>query len=103
MDKIDRGALRRDLRTIEAEIRPIKRALGSPWTRPMADDQRRLQFLRGRATELCAALAASRGRVHLRPRGWTEAQVAEWHREVGERLAARYAERLESALGSVTS
>lgn len=94
MYKIERIALVRALHTIEAEIRPIKRALGSPWTRPMADEQRNLSWLRRQATHLCAALAFLRGRFHQRPAGWTEEQIVAWHREVTEQLAARYAEHM---------
>lgn len=94
MYKIERVALVRDLHTIEAEIRPIKRALGSPWTRPMADEQRNLSWLRGQATRLCAALAFLRGRVHQRPAGWSEEQTLAWHRENAEQLALRYAEQM---------
>ncbi len=94
MNKIERSALVRDLHAIEAEIRPIKRALGSPWARPMADEQRNLRWLRGQATYLCAALAFRRGRFHQRPAGWSEEQTLAWHREVTEQLAARYAEQM---------
>ncbi len=94
MKKIERVALRRELQTIEAELRPIKRVLGSAWTRPMADEQRRQRWLRLQATSICGALAFSRGRFHLRPAGWTEEQLLTWHREVTEQLAARYEERM---------
>ena len=82
MNRIDRIALVRDLKSVEAEIRPIKRVLGVTWTRPMHEEQRRLGWLRARATELCATLAWSRGRLHVRLRD------AAWHAEVSARYEA---------------
>jgi len=80
--KIDRVARVRDLKAIEAEIRPIKRVLGTTWTRPMHEEQRRLVWLRARATELAIVLAHARGRQHVRPKGLSEEQVFALHAEV---------------------
>lgn len=80
--EIDRVARVRDLRAIEAEIRPIKRVLGATWTRPMHEEQRRLAWLRKRATELCMVLAWARGRLHVRPRGLSDEQARALHAEV---------------------
>ncbi|MBI2390187.1 MAG: hypothetical protein HYV09_11415 [Deltaproteobacteria bacterium] len=84
--KIDRVARVRDLRAIEAEIRPIKRVLGATWTRPMNEEQRRLSWLRKRATELCMVLAFARGRLHVR--GPSDERTRALHAEV----FARYEE-----------
>ncbi len=68
---LDRQRLRGDLARLVTENLSIKHALRSTWTTPMADAQRRHVFLRRRITELCALLAASRGRLHVTrpPRG----------------------------------
>ena len=75
-----------DIKSIEAEIRPIKRVLGVTWTRPMHEEQRRLVWLRAKATELYAAIAWSRGKLHCRPREWTEERTRAWHAELAARL-----------------
>ncbi len=97
MNRIDRVALVRDLQAIEAEIRPIKRVLGVTWTREMKEEQRRLVWLRARATELCAALAWSRGRVHAVPRDWPLERARAWHEEIAARFAERYSVRVEAS------
>ena len=86
MNGIDRVALVRDLKAIEAEIRPIKRVLGATWTRPMHEEQRRLAWLRVRATELCATLAWSHGKLHVIRRDWSDEKLREYHAA----LAARF-------------
>lgn len=86
MDRNVRIALVRDLQTVEAELRPIKRVLGATWTRPMHEEQRRLVWLRARATELCATLAWSHGRLHVNRKDWSEEKLRAWHVET----AARY-------------
>ncbi|MGZ5971047.1 MAG: hypothetical protein ACXWP4_25430 [Polyangiales bacterium] len=88
MNKIDRIARVRDLKAIEAEIRPIKRVLGATWTRPMHEEQRRLVWLRARATELCATLAWWRGRLHVRRGDWTDERLRAHHAEIAARFEA---------------
>jgi len=88
MNRIDRIALVRDLQAIEAAIRPIKRVLGVTWTRPMHEEQRRLVWLRARATELCATLAWSRGRLHVHRSDWSEEKLRAWHHEIAARYEA---------------
>lgn len=86
MKKIDRDARVRDLQAIEAEIRPIKRLLGATWVRPMHEEQRRLVWLRARATELCATIAWSRGRLHFRRADWTDERLRAYHGEIAARF-----------------
>lgn len=88
MNRIDRDALVRALQTIEAEIRPIKRVLGATWTRPMHEEQRRLVWLRARATELCATLAWSRGRLHVIRKDWPDEKLRAFHAEIAARFEA---------------
>jgi hypothetical protein len=54
----------------------------------MHEEQRRLVWLRARATELAIVLAHARGRLHVRPKGVSEEQVRALHAEV----FARYEE-----------
>ena len=82
MNRIDRVALVRRLQAIEAEIRPIKRVLGATWTRPMHEEQRRLVWLRAHATELCATLAWSHGKLHVMHKDGA------WHAEIAARFEA---------------
>lgn len=65
MTNIDIARLRNDLKEIEDKIRPVKEALRSTWTKPMADEQYKLILLRREATELLCLLAWSRGKSHL--------------------------------------
>lgn len=93
--KIDGERLRADTCALAHECRALKGLLGMTWTRPMADEQRRLARLRWRVTELCVLRAWTRGRVHVTraPRGSGEAwDGAEWHAKIAERVAKDYAE-----------
>lgn len=78
---MDRIARVRELQSIEAEIRPIKRVLGTTWTRPMHEEQRRLLWLRRKATDLLMVLAWSHGRLHCIPRGKSEDEARALHAE----------------------
>lgn len=73
-----------NIKQIESEIRPLKRALRRRWTEPMAPTQRKLMRLKRRATELYVLRAHLRGKVHAvnRPEGWVE--------RVAERAALAY-------------
>lgn len=82
-EEIDLSALLDLIHKTEAEIRPIKRALRSPWTRPMATEQGTLCSLRLRATRLYVLRASLRGHRHL---PLDEAE----HRELAEDTAERY-------------
>jgi hypothetical protein len=96
---INSPRLRADIRALSAQIRGLKRALGSRWQQPMADLQRELHRLKGRATELCALSAYARGRLHLQraPRGappdWS---AAAYHQRIAERLGPSYSLALRS-------
>ena len=43
-------------------------------------------WLRARATDLCAALAWSRGRLHVRHGDWTEERLRAYHAEIAARF-----------------
>lgn len=68
---LDRERIRGDLARLVTESITIKHALRTTWREPMADAQRRHAVLRRRITDLCALLAATRGRLHVTrpPRG----------------------------------
>jgi hypothetical protein len=92
-------ALVADLRAIAHEIRELKRQLRTSWLRPMADEQRALARLGGRATELCALRAFARGKLHLQkaPRGaGDDWNAVVYHQRVAERLAPSYSRVLET-------
>jgi len=93
---IDTIRLAADLAAIASEARSVKTILRTTWTRPMADEQKKLVRLRRRATELHVLLAWTRGKRHVaRPirdtwytgRAWDEAT---WHVVVAERVAQDY-------------
>lgn len=65
MQNINLIKLRADLRAIEEQIRPVKEALRSTWTKPMADEQYDLIRLRREATRLLCLLAWARGKSHI--------------------------------------
>jgi hypothetical protein len=62
---IDTRRLVADLAALAMEACALKALLGATWTRPMADEQRRLARLRRRTTELCVLRAFARGRWHV--------------------------------------
>jgi len=89
-DRIDSDKLKRDIASLATECIELKRPLRTTWTRPMADEQRRLCRRRRQLTELHVLLAQSRGRRHVAapPRG----AAAEWDAEAwNARIAARVA------------
>jgi hypothetical protein len=85
---------------METESRALKRVLRARWEEPMADRQRRLVVVRRRATELCVALAAMRGRLHVvrAPRDLPEG--ATWDAEA---YRARVVARLEESFGAAAA
>jgi hypothetical protein len=91
---IDSERLRADTNALARECRALKDVLGTTWTRPMADEQRKLVRLRWRVTELCVLRAWSRQRVHVKtapqnsPLDW---DCAAWHSKIAERVAKDYA------------
>lgn len=93
-------SLRADIRAISAQIGALKRQLRATWIRPMAGEQRELERLKRRATELCALRAFARGKLHVTraPRGaendW-EALV--YHQRIAERLGPSYTRILEQS------
>ena len=89
-----------DLRELIGRIRILKRALGARWGAPMASEQRELQRLKQRTTELCALRAFARGKLHLErpPRGADPAwDAVTYHRRVAERLLPSYSLALEQS------
>lgn len=92
--EIDGDRLRADTCALGRECRALKDLLGTTWTRPMADEQRRLVRLRWRVTELCVLRAWTREKAHVRtaPRGAAEGwDRAAWHSKIAERVAKDYA------------
>jgi len=82
--------LRADIGALACECRALKSVLGETWTRPMADEQRRLSRLRWRATELCVLAAWAHGTRHAwKVRGVED--VAAWHARIVERVTKDYA------------
>lgn len=67
-----------DMRSLEAELRPLKHALRQKWERPMGDEQRRMIVLRRKLTDLFITLAWSRGRLHVCSRPRDLAPDAPW-------------------------
>lgn len=96
---IHHSRLRADIRALSAQIRGLKRVLGTRWQRPMADLQRELRRHKLRATELCALSAYSRGRLHLQrapagaPPDWS---ASAYHQRIAERLGPSYSLALAS-------
>ena len=94
---IDISKLVYDLHTLAAESRAVKAILRATWTRPMADDQRRLARIRRQTTELCVLRAFARGRLHVRsaPSGIAVGDppwdAAAWHSRIASRVAKDYA------------
>jgi hypothetical protein len=97
---LDFHSLRADIRAISAQIGTLKRQLRTTWTRPMANEQRELERLKLRATELCSLGAFARGKLHLQrarrgaPSDW-DALV--YHRRIAERLGPSYTRQLEQS------
>lgn len=76
-----------------AQIKPVKRLLRAPWTRPMAAEQKQLARLKHKATNLCILRAFCRGKHHraVPPRNHPGDWSAEtYHRTVAEQTADRY-------------
>ena len=97
---LDGAVLRADLRELSERSRALKQLLRARWTRPMGSEQRELERIRTRATELCALRAWARGRLHLTrpPRGASADWDSEaYHLRVAERLAPSYAWKLEQS------
>ncbi len=86
---IDRQKLRADLCALSRECRALGDVLGRAWTRPMADEQRRLVRLRWRVTELCVLAASSRGKMHAKKVRNVE-DIAAWHARILERVSKDY-------------
>ncbi len=63
---INEAMLARDIAQFSADCIHLKKALRTTWTRPMAEEQRRLVRVRRSLTELHVLLAWSRGRLHVR-------------------------------------
>lgn len=84
----------RDIATLAAEACHLRSELGTRWTRPMADEQRRRAVVRAQLTELHVTLAHGRGRIHRSSppqnaaAGWNPRADAA---AITERVLARYA------------
>lgn len=87
------GLFRADLLELCERIRELKRMLGVRWQAPMVAEQRELQRLKLRATELCALRAFARGKLHRThpPRGAApDWEAIAYHRRIWERVAPSY-------------
>ena len=62
---IDVSSLHSELTELANQAKSLKKLLRATWTRPMADEQRKLVFLRRRITDACILRAMMRGRKHL--------------------------------------
>ena len=95
--KLDLARLISDLEALATESRALKVLLRRRWTRPMADEQRRLARVRHRTTELCILRAMARGKWHVRtmPRACSSAAESwdreAWHAAIALRVAKDYA------------
>ncbi len=63
---IDTSRLKHDIDLLIADCIFLKSSLRARWLRPMADEQRRLVFVRRKLTERFVLLAASRKRLHVK-------------------------------------
>lgn len=93
---IDTLRLGADIDALARDAKATKALLRTTWTRPMADEQKKLVGLRRRLTELHVLLAWSRGKKHVtKPIAdtWYTSQAwdeATWHVVVAERAAKDY-------------
>ena len=91
---------RADQGELASRIRTLKCLLGARWVAPMAAEQRELQRLKLRVTELCALRAFARGKLHRSraPAGaGADWDAVTYHRRITERLAPSYAVQLEKS------
>ncbi|MBX3188094.1 MAG: hypothetical protein KF819_13815 [Labilithrix sp.] len=95
---IDRERLRADIDALARDCRAVKDILGTTWTRPMADEQRKLVRLRRRVTELHVLVARLRGKHHV-TRAWTEQERETWHAAIAERVAKDYTSTAAASAG----
>ncbi len=90
--RIDRSRLKCSILALGTECSEIKRVLRARWTRPMADDQKRLCRLRRNLTELHILSAWTRGRLHVTSKPGAVDWDARTHAAaIAERLAPDYA------------
>lgn len=83
---LDVARLTHDIALLIADCIHLKALLGTTWTRPMADEQRRQHVVRRRLTERFMLLALSRKKLHTNGPDALDA-----HRQVAERLGSEYA------------
>jgi hypothetical protein len=62
---IDASRLKSDINALIADCIHLKTLLRTRWTRPMAEEQKRLARVRRKLTDLFILLAASRKRLHI--------------------------------------
>jgi hypothetical protein len=74
--------LKKDHKDVVGRIRVVKKALRSPWTKPMDSYQYELISLKRQATEFCILRAWLRGKQHL--------PDPLYCKEIAERLAKQY-------------
>ncbi len=97
---LDFQLLRADIRVISEQIGALKGQLRTTWTRAMAAEQRQLERLKLRATELCSLRAFARGELHLKraPRGAPSDWAAlVYHQRIAQRLGPSYTRLLEQS------
>jgi hypothetical protein len=99
---IDKIRLRADIAELARDAKVTKALLRTTWTRPMADEQKKLVCIRRQATILHVLLAWTRGKKHVTTPindNWYTGRPydeATWHTIVAERAAKDYVS-LESA------
>jgi hypothetical protein len=93
---LDISKLRSAISQLVADCIHLKSVLRVTWTRPMAEEQRRLVRVRRELTDLFVLLAFSRKKLHLRaaPRdldgGTAPWDAAAYHRQIAMRLMPEY-------------
>src|SRR5262249_15581956 len=90
LESIDLPALKALLNETAGAIRRLKIPLRARWTRPMAEEQRELHLLKGKATLLCILRAFLRGRCHLARLPDDKLERVAYHAEMARRAADRY-------------
>jgi hypothetical protein len=99
---LDISKVRSAISKLIADCIHLKSILRATWTRPMADEQRRLVRVRRELTELFVLLAFSRRKLHVRaaPRdlgGSAPWDAAAYHQQIAMRLMPEYSAETVSA------
>lgn len=92
---LDHSKIRSDIALLIADCIHLKSLLRTTWTRPMADEQRRLVRVRRKLTELFVLLAFSREKLHVLkapPHFVGQWDAGAYHRTIAMRLTPDYAD-----------